>query len=160
MKPKHSKVDRTEYSYVGNINHSGYFVASGSVSGLSGSTTGSFTVTLDALGATLKRVQVFHSGASTGFHINIENKSVNTGSMYDPRATIVEYLSIPGGDDFRCGIDQIESLPMMTDQSVGSEGKVYINLMPFDIGCNWFKYLLFFEAAFIYVRADGSINND
>ncbi len=158
IKPKHSIVDRTKYSYSGNVNHLGFFVRSGSTGPIVGSTTGSITLNLDALGFMLKRVEVFHSGGSNFFNFGIENKTPNTGSDYDPRRSVVRYCDIPGSTGFTAGIDQVEELVGLTDYTPGSLGKLYVNFMPHNSGNNWFKYLLFFEAAFVYVNNDGDIN--
>jgi len=158
IKPKHSTIDRSRYSYVGSVKQSGFFVRSGSVGNVVGSTTGSITLSLDAVGFTLKRVEVFHSGGSNFFNFSIENKSPNSGSEYDPRRTVVQYCEIPGSTAFNAGIDQVEELVGLTDYATGSLGSVYLHFMPHNSGNNWFKYLLFFEAAFVYVNKDGDRN--
>jgi hypothetical protein len=88
----------------------------------------------------------------------MENRTPNTGSDFDPRNIVVCYHNIPGSDSYLGGIDQVEDLVMLTDTSPNSEGTVYCKFMPFNVGSNDFKYLIFFEAMFVYVNKDGSMN--
>jgi hypothetical protein len=59
LSPKHTRIDRDEYSYVGNVNHGGVFIRSGSITSVTGGTTGSVSFTLDAVAARVKRVFIF-----------------------------------------------------------------------------------------------------
>ena len=156
--PKHTLIDRSEYSYVATVEHRGYFIRSGSFSDIVGSTTGSVGLRFDAISLRLKRIEVFHSGAATFFNVALENSTPNTGSFFDPRDVVVCYDNIPGSDSFNAGIDQIEDFVLLTDATEGSVGNIYLKVMPFGAGNNDFKYLLFFEAAFIYVNKDGGLN--
>jgi hypothetical protein len=156
--PKHSRIDRDRYSYLGNVNHAGVFVRSGSISSVTGGTTGSVSLTFDAIALRVRRVEVFHSGAAGDFNLAIENRTPNTGSAYDPRNVITCYNTIPGSDDWTGGLDQVEDLLAMTDTTPATEGDIYIKFMPYGAGSNDFKYLMFFEAAFVYVNKDGSMN--
>ena len=155
--PKHSLIERDLYSYVGTVKNYGIFVASGSIDDLPGGIFGSATFTFDARALALRRVQVWHSGSSQTFSVSVENKAFNTGSDFDPRNVAVCYNNIPGSDDFSAGIDQVEDLFTMTDSLSGSEGNIYLKVGPsVATGINTFKYLMFFEAVFVYVRRDGT----
>jgi len=156
--PKHTVQRRDLLNYDGAINHVGVFCRSGSISDVSGSMTGSVTLEFDAIALRLRRVEVFHSGSATQFNISVENSYPNTGSFFDPRNIVTCYDNIPGGVDFRDGIDQVEDLLLKTDAISGSEGNLYLKFMPYGSGLNDFKYLLFFEAVFLYVDKDGNLN--
>jgi len=146
------------------INHNGVFipnlavfVRSGSFS-VDGSMTGSDEFKFDAVAVRLRRVETFHSGTAPNFNLAIENSTPNTGSFFDPRSTVTCYNDIPGSDDFSAGLDQIEDIIALTDDTIDSEGKLYIKFMPHGSGSNTFKYLLFFEAVVLYTDRVGSIN--
>lgn len=154
--PKHSLIERNLYSYVGSVKNHGIFVVSGSLTDVFGGTSGSATIGFDAQALALRRAQVWHSGSAATFSVSIENKTPNTGSAFDPRNIAICYNDIPGSDDFSAGIDQIEDLFLLTDHTSGSEGNIYLNVGPsLATGVNAFKYLMFFEATFVYVRRDG-----
>jgi hypothetical protein len=97
-------------------------------------------------------VEVFHSGAAGNFNINLTTKNILSSS--DPRNTIVNYDNIPGSLNYTAGIDQIEDIPALTDNTPSSIGNVYINFMPYSssIGTpvNNFLYLVFLKIASIY----------
>lgn len=129
-----------------------YYVRSGSLSGVAGSSTGSITINLDTFGFKLRRFEVFHSGSSPGFDVSLESRLPNTGSDFDPRKIIAEYRGIKGSVDFTNGVDEVEDLPGLTDAS----GSLYLNFKPLDAGDNAFKYLLFFEAVGVYINKDNT----
>lgn len=126
-----------------------FYIASGTISGVSGSTTGSVTMNFDTRGFRLLRCEVFHSGAAQSFDVSFESSSPNTGSFYDPRNTIVNYDGIPGSDDFSSGIDQIENIVAVTDSNCG----LYMKFKPLGTGDNAFKYMVFLEGAIIYLES-------
>lgn len=153
--PKHTKADRDMVNFNGlYIPNLGVFVASGSIDGLAGGSTGSAEFKLDALAVRVRRVEVFHSGAATLFNLNLENSTPNTGSFFDPRNLITCYHDVPGSTDFGGGLDQVEDLIALTDKTPGSEGKLYLKFMPHGTGNNSFKYLMFFEAVMLYIDKD------
>ncbi|MBI2449335.1 hypothetical protein HYV49_03480 [Candidatus Pacearchaeota archaeon] len=123
-----------------------YYVTSGSLNSVVGGTTGSVSLHFDAYGLRLTRFEVFHSGSAPIFDISLENSTPNTGSFYDARNIIVDYLGVNGSTDFVNGIDQVEDLLTTTDMS----GNIYLKFKPYGSGNNWFNYLMFLEAIFIY----------
>lgn len=155
---KHTRINRNLYSYVGNVNNHGVFIKSGSVNDITGSVTGSVTLNFDAEALKIKRVEVFHSGAATTFTVRLENSVPNTGSFFDPRNVVLEYKDIPGSPSFLDGLDQIEDLFCLTDQTSPMVGNLVLKVIPSNLGSelNSFKYLLFCEAAFVYVQKDGT----
>ena len=153
--PKHTKADRDMSNYNGLIiPNLGVFVASGSIDAVGGSTTGSVEFRFDALAVRLRRIEVFHSGAAPLFDVNLENATPNTGTFYDPTRLITCYREVPGSGDFQGGLDQIEDMIALTDNTPDREGKLYLKFMPHGAGDNSFKYLLFFEAVMIYIDRD------
>lgn len=156
--PKHTIFDRSNLGYQGSIHNLGVFVRSGTIEDVLGSQTGSATLTFDARALKLRRVEIFHSSSNvSNFNVAIENSSPNTGSFFDPRATVVCYNDIPGSKNYDGGLDQIEDMFLTTDSAGGSEGNIYIKFMPYGSSGNNFKYLLFFEAVFLYINKDGKI---
>lgn len=105
---------------------------------------------MDAVAVRLRRVQVFHSGAASQFNLNIETSTPNSGSTFDPRNVAIQYSQIPGSVDYTSGLDQVEDIIALTDNSPTNAGNLYLKFMPFDSGNNDFKYLLFFEAVVLY----------
>lgn len=155
--PKHDVADRSQINHNGAfIPESGVFIKSGSLDGVTGSTTGSVQFSIGTTAFKLRRVEVFHSGAAANFNLKLENSTPNTGSFYDPRNVVVSYVSVPGSVDFSDGIDQVEDMFGLTDNSSGNEGNLYFKFMPYGAGNNSFKYLLFFEATIVYINKDGS----
>jgi hypothetical protein len=134
------------------IPNTAIYVNSGSIENVSGDTTGSTSFLFDAYGVKLKRIEVFHSGASDSFNVALQSRSPNTGSNFDPREIIVEYNAIQGSDNYHCGIDRIEDIIALTDQN----SKLYLNVIPKgSVGSsNYFKYLVFFESVMIYINKD------
>ena len=154
--PKHSVADRTRINHNGaHIPNSGLFVRSGTLGPVAGSTTGSIEMNFDATALRLRRVEVFHSGAAASFNISLDNSTPNTGSFYDARSIITCYNEVPGSTNFTSGLDQVEDMYALTDCAAGSEGNLYLKVMPYGTGDNTFNYLLFFEAAVVYVNKDG-----
>jgi len=92
--PKHTVIDRSEYSFVGNIPNMGVFVRSGTIDNVTGSTTGSATINFDAIALRLRRAGVFHSGVADFFNVKIENSTPNTGSFFDSRDVVVCYNNV------------------------------------------------------------------
>lgn len=145
--------DRMQNSGV-NLPVRSVWVTSGSIDNVVGSTTGSVQINLDSFGFNFSRIEVFHSGAALIFDLSFENKSDNTGTNFDPRNVIADYKNIMGSDNFRSGIDQVESLVGLTDSS----GSIYMRLKPYgSVGNNSFKYLIFFEGVVVYVKQDMSL---
>lgn len=161
--PKHTVADRSFINHNGAfIPETGVYIRSGSFGPVTGSQTSSFTFSIDALAIKLRRIEVFHSGAGSFFNLSLENRSPNTGSDFDPRSIIADYSDIPGSNNFRGGIDQVEDLIALTDHVSGSEGKLYLKFMPHaplvgGPGNNHFKFLLFFEAVMIYNNKAGEV---
>lgn len=149
--PKHTIIVRDAQNQNGLIvPNLAVFAISGTMSDISGSTTGSISFNLDALAVRLRRVEVFHSGAATLFNARLENATPNTGSSFDPRNVITCYTDVPGGTTYADGLDQIEDMIAVTDNAVDKEGNLYLKFMPHGSGLNSFKYLLFFEAVMLY----------
>lgn len=100
-------------------------------------------------------MEVFHSGVSSAFNLTLSSRS---GSFTDPRNNIVVYDNIPGGTNpnYTSGLDQIEDIPALTDNTLGYTGNVYMNLMPYSSSLgntnNSFIYLVFFKIASIYTK--------
>lgn len=148
---KHKLVDRDKQNQNGLIvPNIGVYVLSGSSNSIEGSTTGSLTFNIDTIAAKLLRIQVYHSGSASNFHLSLDSKLNNSGSNFDPRNIAVLYDGIPGSTDFHGGIDQVEDLVILTDSSSNNEGNLYLKLMPYGSGGNVFKYLIFLEAIMIY----------
>jgi len=152
-RPSHSIVDRNRQNKNGIfIPVETVYVASGSIDNVVGSTTGSVTIQIDTYACRLKRIEVFHSGASPSFDVSLESRTPNTGSNFDPRHIVVEYNGLQGSDDFSQGIDQVEDITALTD--IG--GNLYVNFKPVGSGNNSFKYLMFFEAVMVYINKDNT----
>lgn len=148
-RPRHGVLTRCRPQFNGHfVSNSAFFVHSGSISDVSGSLTGSTPLNFDAYGLILKRIEVFHSGAANYFDISLESATPNTGSAFDPRDIVVEYPGVAGSDNFTCGIDQIEDMFALVDLS----GNLYLKVKPHGSGLNDFKYLMFFEAAYVYIE--------
>ena len=157
--PKHTVQRRDLLNYNGTVHNSAVFVRSGTLENVAGSTTSSIALNFDAKALRLRRVEVFHSGSNLNdFHFSIDTVASNSGSAYDPRAVVSCYNNLPGSKDFSQGMDQVEDLYLITDTTPETEGNLYLKFMPFSSGVNDFKYLLFFEAVFLYIDKDGSIN--
>jgi hypothetical protein len=148
-RPRHSVIIRDQLQLNGIvINNDAYYIQSGTLSSVVGSNTGSVTLHFDAYGLKLKRFEAFHSGAATTWDCSLETETPNTGAFFDPRNTVVNYNTIAGSDSYTAGVDQIEDIVAVTDVS----GNLYIKFKPYGAGNNSFKYLLFFEAAYVYVE--------
>lgn len=65
---------------------------------------------------------------------------------------MVEYRNLQGSTDYSSGLDQVEDLVALTD----SGGRLYLSVRPKGSGNNYFKYLMFFEAAMVYINEDGT----
>ena len=124
-----------------------YFVFSGTLSDVTSHTTGSVTLTIDTYAAKLKRFEAFHSGSGTSFNVIVESATPNTGLSFDPRNIIVTYTNASVSADFSQGIDQIEDLVALADSS----GSFYVRFIPKGTGLNSFKYLIFFESAYVFI---------
>lgn len=157
--PKHSIADRSLINHNGAIiPELGVYIRSGSIDSINGSTTGSVTLDFDVSALRLRRIEVFHSGAAALFNTNLNSSTPNSGTSFDPRDVITCYRNVPGSVDFTAGLDQIEDLLAVTDDTVGSEGNIYMKLMPHGSGINSFKYLLFFEAVILYHNRAGEFH--
>jgi hypothetical protein len=157
--PKHDVADRDIINHNGAfIPNNGIFVRSGSVGPVDGSLTGSVELRFNASALRLRRIEIFHSGSATAFNARLESASPNTGSLFDPRKIVACYRDVPGGDNFSDGLDQVEDLYALTDSSPDARGKLYLKLMPYGAGQNYFRYLMFFEAVIIYVARSGEIH--
>lgn len=156
--PKHDVADRSIINHNGAIiPEYGIFVRSGSVTDISGSETGSIELNFDASALRLRRVEVFHAGPAANFNFRMENSTPNTGSFFDPRNIVVCYREVPGSLDYTEGVDQIEDMFVLTDETTSeNRGNLYLKFMPYSTGVNSFKYLLFFEAVMIYVNREGN----
>ena len=152
-RPKHGVLARENMQMNGQFipNHA-MFVRSGTIAAVTGSTTGSAALRLDAYGLRLRRIEIFHSGAAEYFDVTLESSTPNTGSFFDPRNVILEYAGVAGDyggpGDFSCGIDQVEDFLAIADLS----GNLYLKVKPHDTGLNEFIYLAFFEAVSVYIE--------
>jgi hypothetical protein len=142
------------YTNIDNAHNNGfytpreaYFVVSGTLSDVQSHTTGTISFNLHTYAAKLKRFETFHSGSATSFNISVESSTPNTGSAFDPRHVIVTYNNLQTSNDFSTGVDQVEDLVVLTDQS----GSLYVKFIPKGTGLNTFKYLIFFESAYVIV---------
>ena len=145
-RPRHGFVDRNYQQYNGFFtNNECYYAVSGSIADIVGGATGSIQLRFDAYGLKLKRFEIFHSGSASGFDVSLD--TVQTGSDYDPRNVMVDYIGIAGSADYTGGMDQVEDLVGITGQS----GSLYLKVKPYDTGLNTFKYFAFFEAILVYV---------
>jgi hypothetical protein len=167
LKPKHTVARRQLINYQGDIQHLGVFVRSGSLDGVQGSTTGSIEMSFDAVALRLRRVEVFHSGAAQDFGVAITNQNPALSGTTDQRSIATCYDAVPGWNNggvgstpgqFDAGLDQIEDIIVLTDHTAGDVGNLYIKLSPEGTGQNYFRYLLFFEAVFLYESKDGGLN--
>lgn len=153
--PKHTVADRSQINHNGAmIPEHGIFIHSGTVGPITSNTTGSVTLSFNAYGIKLRRIEVFHSGTSTDFNVRVESSTPNTGSFFDPLEIGTCYDNIPGSTTYQDGLDQIEDLYILTDRSTGNKGNVYVKFMPHAnlSGNNYFKYLIFSEAVMIYTQ--------